>query len=169
MLHRQFNLHAQPMPLPVPCYFEDFVIGERTVSPEITVSEADIITFAKQFDPQPFHTDPVAAVHTALHGLAASGWHTAALTMSLFVANGPKPEGGLIGAGVEQLEWPTPVRPGDTLHIEWEAVEGRELRSKPMNAIVTVQCTTFNQHHQVVQIFRPKLFVPKRPTEAVAP
>ena len=61
------------MPLPVPCYLEDFVIGERAITGSVTVSESDIVTFAKQFDPQPFHTDPVAAVNTALHGLAASG------------------------------------------------------------------------------------------------
>lgn len=152
------------MSRPTPRYFEDFVIGERFVSDSLTVSEADIITFAKQFDPQPFHTDPVAAVHTALHGLAASGWHTAAMTMKLFVASGPKPEGGLIGAGAEQLEWPLPVCPGDTLHVEWETVALRALRSRPMNGMATVQCSTLNQHGEIVQLFRPKLFVPKRPT-----
>lgn len=156
------------MPLPVPCYLEDFVIGERAVTGGVTVSESDIITFAKQFDPQPFHTDPVAAINTALNGLAASGWHTASVTMSMFVAAGPKPAGGLIGAGVEQLEWPLPVRPGDTLHVEWETVAVRESRSKPMNGIVTVQCTTLNQHGQVVQSFRPKLFVPKRAASVVS-
>lgn len=152
------------MSRPTPRYFEDFVIGEQFESENLTVTEADIITFALQFDPQPFHTDPVAAINTALHGLAASGWHTAAMTMKLFVASGPKPVGGLIGAGVEQLEWPIPVRPGDTLHVQWEAIALRELRTKPMNAIATMQCSTFNQHGEIVQSFRPKLFVPKRPT-----
>lgn len=151
------------MPLPVPCYLEDFVVGERTVSTTLAVTEDEIIAFAKKYDPQPFHTDPIAAVDTALRGLAASGWHTAAMTMSLFVASGPKPEGGLIGAGVEQLDWPVPVRPGDTLHIEWEATAVRASQSKPTKGIVTVQCTTFNQHGQIVQSFRPKLFVPRRP------
>ena len=162
------SLRTLGMPLPVPCYLEDFVIGERGVTSSVTMSESDIITFAKQFDPQPFHTDPVAAVNMALHGLAASGWHTASVTMSMFVADGPKPAGGLIGAGVEQLEWPLPVRPGDTLRVEWETLSVRESRSKPMNGIVTVQCTTLNQHGQIVQSFRPKLFVPKRPTTIVS-
>ena len=84
--------------------------------------------------------------------------------MKLFVASGPKPEGGLIGAGAEQLEWPLPVRPGDTLHVEWETVALRALRSRPMNGMATVQCSTLNQHGEIVQLFRPKLFVPKRPT-----
>lgn len=150
------------MALPNPCYLEDFVIGERFVSDSLVVSEAEIIEFAKKFDPQPFHTDPVAAVHTALHGLAASGWHTASMSMSLFVASGPKPAGGLIGAGVEVLEWPTPVRPGDVLHLEAEVVAIRESRTKPAG-IVTVRSQTINQHGQPVQVFQPKLFIPKRP------
>ncbi|MEO7997742.1 MAG: MaoC family dehydratase [Gemmatimonadaceae bacterium] len=151
------------MSLPTPCYLEDFVVGERFISDFLVVSEAEIIAFAKKFDPQPFHTDPVAAVNTALHGLAASGWHTAAMTMSLFVASGPKPAGGLIGAGVEALEWPIPVRPGDTLHLESEVISIRESRTKPAG-IVTVRATTLNQHGNTVQIFQPKLFIPKRPT-----
>ena len=150
------------MSLPTPCYLEDFVLGERFISQSLTVSEAEIIEFAKKYDPQPFHIDPVAAVHTALHGLAASGWHTAAMTMSLFVASGPKPAGGLVGAGVELLEWPTPVRPGDTLHLEAEVIAVRESRTKPAG-IVSIRVQTLNQHGQPVQIFQPKLFIPKRP------
>lgn len=156
------------MARPTPRYFEEFVIGERFVSETVTVTAEEIIKFATQFDPQPFHTDPVAAVDTALHGLCASGWHTAAMTMKMFVASGPKPLGGLIGAGVEQLEWPIPVRPGDVLQVEWEASSMRELRSKPMNGIVTVQCATRNQRGEIVQSFRPKLFVPKRPVTELA-
>lgn len=151
------------MSLPTPCYLEDFVVGERFISDTLIVSETEIIDFAKQFDPQPFHTDPVAAVNTALHGLAASGWHTAALTMRLFVASGPRPAGGLLGAGVESIEWPTPVRPGDTLRLEAEVISIRESRTKPAG-IVTVRSTTLNQHDEPVQIFQPKLFIPKRPT-----
>lgn len=151
------------MPLPTPCYLEDFVVGERFISEPLTVSEAEIIDFAKQFDPQPFHTDPVAAVNTVLHGLAASGWHTAALTMRLFVASGPKPAGGLLGAGVEMIDWPTPVRPGDTLRLEAEVISIRESRTKPAG-IVTVRSKTLNQHGDAVQIFQPKLFIPKRPS-----
>lgn len=150
------------MALPAPCYLEDFVVGERFNSHSLIVAEAEIIEFAKKYDPQPFHTDPIKAVDTVLHGLAASGWHTAAMSMSLFVACGPKPAGGLLGAGVELLEWPTPVRPGDVLHLEAEVIAIRESRSKPAG-IVTVRSQTFNQHGQPVQIFQPKLFIPKRP------
>src|SRR5438552_3575897 len=103
-------------------YLEDFEVGDRFTSATTTVSEADIVAFGKQFDPQPFHTDPVAARTSIFGGLAASGWHTAALTMRMFVDSDFKPVGGLLGAGIELLEWPRPVRAGDVLHVEAEVV-----------------------------------------------
>lgn len=151
------------MPLAPPCYLEDFVIGQKLVTPGVTVSEEDIIAFARQFDPQSFHTDPVAAKATVFRGLAASGWHTAAVTMRLFVDHTFHPDGGLIGAGVEALDWPRPVRPGDTLHLEVEVMAVRASRTKPTQGMVVVQCVTMNQHGEPVQIFRPKLVVQKRP------
>src|SRR5580698_6956060 len=95
-------------------YLEDVVAGTEFVTGEVTITADEIIAFATQFDPQPFHTDPEAAKASFFDGLAASGWHTAALTMRLLVTQGPKIAGGTIGAGGE-LAWPTPTRPGDRL------------------------------------------------------
>lgn len=148
-----------------PLYLDDFSAGQRFTSHSITVSEDDIIAFATQFDPQPFHTDPLAAQHTVLRGLAASGWHTASLTMRMFVDSDFKPAGGLLGAGVEALEWPRPVRPGDTLHVEAEVVSVRASRTRPTQGMVVVRAVTLNQHGEAVQIFQPKMVVPKRPTD----
>jgi acyl dehydratase len=133
----------------------------------VTVSEADIIAFGKQFDPQPFHTDPEAARTSIFNGLAASGWHTAALTMRLFVDSEPHPVGGLLGAGVERLEWPRPVRPGDTLHLEAEVLSVRASRTRPTKGMVVVRAVTLNQHGEPVQIFQPKMMVPKRPVSSL--
>ena len=148
----------------LPRYLEDFTVGQRFVSASITVTEADIIAFAQQFDPQPFHTDPVAAPHTVFRGLVASGWHTAALTMRMFVESNLNPAGGLLGAGVEALEWPRPVRPGDTLHVETEVVSVRESKTRPTQGMIVVRAETINQHGEPVQIFQPKMVVPKRPS-----
>ncbi len=146
-----------------PRYLEDFTVGQRFVSASITVSEADIIAFATQFDPQPFHIDPVAAPHTVFRGLAASGWHTAALTMRMFVDSDLNPVGGLLGAGVEALDWPRPVRPGDTLHVEAEVVSVRESKTRPAQGMIVVRAETINQRGEPVQIFQPKMVVPRRP------
>ena len=151
---------------PITHFLEDFAVGQRFTSAEITLSAADIIAFATQFDPQPFHTSVEDARDTIFQGLAASGWHTAAVTMRLFVDSDLKPAGGLLGAGVEALDWPRPVRPGDTLHVETEVVSVRESKSKPTQGIVVVQAITKNQRGEAVQVFRPKLVVPKRPTGA---
>lgn len=149
-------------------YLDDYAVGDRHVSHEMVVSEADIVAFARQFDPQPFHTDPVAAETSIFGGLAASGWHTAAITMRLFVDSFPHPVGGLLGAGVERLEWPRPVRPGDSLHVEVEVLSVRVSRSKPGIGIVQVRGETKNQHGQTVQPFEPKMIVPTRPASAPA-
>ncbi|MEP6779843.1 MAG: MaoC family dehydratase [Gemmatimonadaceae bacterium] len=147
-------------------YLDDIVVGMTFKSHTVTVSESDIIAFAKQFDPQPFHTDPVAAVHSVFHGLCASGWHTAALTMRLFVDSEFQIAGGLLGAGIEVLEWPKPVRPGDTLHVQIEVLSVRESKTKPGQGMVTVRTVTLNQHGEAVQNLQPKMVVRKRPAEA---
>lgn len=149
-----------------PRYLEDFVVGQRFVSASVTVTEADIIAFGKQFDPQPFHTDPVAAQHTVFRGLAASGWHTAALTMRMFVESDLHPAGGLIGAGVEALDWPRPVRAGDTLHLEAEVVSVRQSKTRPAQGMIVVRAVTLNQHGEPVQVIQPKMVVPRRPPTA---
>ena len=142
-------------------YFEDFAVGQKFASPTLCVDADAITAFAAQFDPQPFHLDDEAARHTIFEGLAASGWHTAALTMRLCVASDFRPAGGILGIGGE-LTWLKPVRPGDALRVEIEIVETRVSRSRPGQGIVKIRLTTLNQHDEPVQIFTPTLFVDRR-------
>jgi acyl dehydratase len=144
-------------------YLEDLAVGMRFVSAEHALDSAQIKAFAGQFDPQPFHLDEESARATLFEGLAASGWHTAALTMKLLVTSEFKIAGGLIGAGVE-LSWPTPTRPGDVLHVEGEVVDIAPSRSRPDRGIVTIACVTRNQHGDALQIMRSKLLVRRRGT-----
>src|SRR5262249_8375974 len=125
------------------------------------IDEAQIVEFASQFDPQPFHLDREAAKHTFFKQLAASGWHTAAISMRLMVQGGLPVAGGVIGAGVE-ITWPTPTLPGDGLHVECEVIDIKPSRSKPDRGIVTVRCETFNQTNEVVQVLITKLVVPRK-------
>jgi acyl dehydratase len=143
-------------------YLEDFAVGQiYTVGP-IRVSADAIKAYARQFDPQPFHTDEELARSTFFQGLAASGWHTASLTMSLVVQALPI-AGGVIGGGVEELRWPKPLRPGDELRLESEIVVVRPSRSKPGQGLVRVRTTTLNQAEEVVQTMVANLIVPRRP------
>lgn len=130
---------------------------------ETTVDAASIIAFARQYDPQPFHLDDAAAKKTMFGGLAASGWHTAAMTMQLIVNDGPPLVGGVIGAGTDEIRWPKPVRPGDRLRIESEVLEVRPSRSNPKIGIAKVRTTTLNQNSEPVQIFVANLIVPRKP------
>jgi acyl dehydratase len=126
------------------------------------MDETEIIAFAKAFDPQPFHLDGKAAANSLFGGLAASGWHTAAVTMRLNVESGLPIAGGIIGAQVE-LKWPQPVRPGDVLHVENEILDVVPSKSRPERGAVTVRSNTVNQHGQTVQTFTAKLIVSRRP------
>lgn len=130
------------MPAPTALYLEDFVVGARFQSGRHALDAQQTIAFARTFDPQPFHVDPVAAEHSFFHGLAASGWHTAAITMRLLVDSAPI-AGGRIGAGVE-LRWPTPTRPDDVLHVESVVTAIKPSRSKPDRGIVTMESSTLN-------------------------
>ena len=142
-------------------YFEDLAVGHKFASPSLPI-EADAITaFAAAFDPQPFHLNDEAARHTMFAGLAASGWHTASLSMRLCLASDFHPAGGILGIGGE-LSWLKPVRPGDALHVEIEVMETRLSRSRPGQGIVKVRVTTLNQHGEAVQTFTPTLFVDRR-------
>jgi acyl dehydratase len=144
-----------------PLYLDDLRVGQRFVSGTYTLGEAEIIEFARRFDPQPFHLDPILADKTMLGGLAASGWHTAAITMRLLVDGGPPIAGGIIGAGGE-IAWPRPTRPGDILQVQAEVVDIRPSRSRPDRGIVTLNAETRNQRGEVVQTFAAKLFVRRR-------
>ena len=144
-------------------YLEDFAVGQIFRSGPLPIDEERIKTFAAEFDPQPFHLDEHAARDTIFGGLAASGWHTAAITMRLLVESDLKPAGGIVGAGFDEFRWPRPVRPGDTLRIEAEVLEMQPSRSRPGQGVIKVRTTTLNQHDEAVQVTIGNLVVPRRP------
>ncbi len=143
-------------------YFDDFRVGQRFCTGSHIIDEAQIKLFATQFDPQPFHLDDGAAKGTLFGGLAASGWHTAAITMRLLVEGGAPVAGGVIGAGGE-IAWPKPTRPGDILRVESEVLEVVPSRSRPERGMVTLRSETRNQHGDTVQVLTARLVVPRRP------
>jgi acyl dehydratase len=147
-------------------FYEDFAVGQKFHSGTATITAEGIKSFAKQFDPQPFHLDEEAAKQSLFRGLAASGWHTAAVTMRLLVESDLHPAGGTIGAGGSDLKWPRPVRPGDVLRVEGEVLEMRPSASRPELGIVKVRLTTYNQAGEPVQISTPVLMVQRRPGTA---
>jgi len=142
-------------------YFEDLKAGDRFKSGTYKVTEEQIVSFAREFDPQPFHLDPAVARQPMFKGLIASGWHTAAITMRLFVQILNFAEGA-IGLGVDELRWPNAVRPGDVLQVETEIVDLRESRSKPSHGIVRIRNVTTNQRGEVVQTMFASALVLRR-------
>ena len=143
-------------------YLEDFSVGQKFGSSTLRVEEQGIKRFAAEFDPQPFHLDDAAARASLFRGLAASGWHTAAMTMRLLVESDVRPAGGIVGAGFDEFRWPQPVRPGDELHIEAEVLEVRPSKSRADIGLVKVRTTTYNQENQPVQVLVSNLVVPRR-------
>ncbi len=117
-------------------YFDDYALGSTYECGSVSIDQASIVAFAKEFDPQPFHVDPMAAAAGPYGGLIASGWHTAALVMRLLVENYLAAESSLGSAGLDELRWPHPVRPGDTLRVRATVVESRRSLSKPDRGIV---------------------------------
>lgn len=144
-------------------YLEDFAVGQKFGSDRIKVEAARIKSFAAEFDPQPFHLDEGTARDTFFRGLAASGWHTAAMTMRLLVGSELKPAGGIIGAGLDEFRWPLPVRPGDELHLESEVLEVRPSKSRPDQGLIKVRTTTLNQDGLAVQVIVANLVVRRSP------
>ena len=142
-------------------YLEDLHVGQQFTSGSYLMEKDRIKEFAAEFDPQPFHLDESAAGESIFRGLAASGWHTAAVTMRLLVSDGLPLANGIIGLGGE-IAWPRPTRPGDTLRVESEIVDISPSRSKPNQAIVTVRSTTFNQNREPVYVFTVKVLVFRR-------
>jgi len=142
-------------------YFDDLKVGDRFASGTHAVSAGDIKRFASEFDPQPFHLDDEAARPTIFGGLAASGWHTAAITMRLLVTSGPKLANGIVGAGGE-IEWKTPTRAGDVLRVDTEVQELIPSRSRPDRGIVVMKAHTVNQRGDVVQSSTMKLMLTRR-------
>jgi acyl dehydratase len=143
-------------------YLEDFIAGQTFGSGRLRIDEEQIRRFASEFDPQPFHVDDKAARDTIFRGLAASGWHTAALTMRLLVEGELKPAGGIVGAAIDELRWPRAVRPGDELRVESEVLEVRPSKSRPAQGMIKVRTTTLNESGEAVQIFVGNLVVPRK-------
>lgn len=144
-----------------PIYLEDLIEGCEYRSAEHQLDAQQIVEFARQFDPQPFHLDDAAAKDTFFKGLAASGWHTAALTMKLIQSSVPIAN-GIIGAGGE-IGWPRPTRPGDVLRVVSKVVEIKPSRSKPNQGMVTLECLTLNQQDEICQRLVTKLIVMRKP------
>ena len=143
-------------------YLDDLRVGQRFTSGTYALDEGQVIAFASEFDPQPFHLDAAAAGDMFFGGLVASGWHTAAITMRLMVLGGVPIARGLIGLGAE-LSWPRPTRPGDVLRVESEVVEVSPSRSRPDRGVVKVRVETRNQRDEVVQVLEARMMVPRRP------
>jgi acyl dehydratase len=144
-------------------YLEDLHVGDRFGSGTFEVTEKDIVDFAQDFDPQPFHLDLDTAKRSVFQGLVASGWHTAAISMRLFVTGDLKLAGGSVGLSVDELQWPRPVRPGDTLRLQTEIVDVRPSQSKPDRGILRIRNVTTNQSGEVVQSFFASVLVRRRP------
>lgn len=144
-------------------YLEDFETGQTFRSGRIRIDADRIKRIAAELDPRPFHLDERAASESMFGSLAASGWHTAALTMRLLVEGDFNPPGGIVGAGSDEFRWPRPVRPGDELCVESEVLEVRASKSRPDQGVIKVRTTTPNQNNEAVQVFVGNLIVLRRP------
>jgi acyl dehydratase len=144
-------------------YFDDLKVGDRFKSEPLSVTEKEVIEFAHKFDPQMFHLSQRRAERSIFKGLIASGWHTAAMSMKLYITGEFHPAGGSIGLSVDELRWPHPVRPGDTLRLETEILDARPSRSKPDRGIIRIRNVTTNQRGEIVQSFLAYVMVRRRP------
>lgn len=132
-------------------FFEDVVVGSKRRFGQYEVTREDVLQFATKFDPQPFHLDDEAAAGSMFGNLAASGWHTCAMTMRMMVDSlKDQPRASLGGAGIDELRWVKPVYPGDVLRCETEILDKRRSRSKPHMGIMRQRTSTFNQHDELV-------------------
>jgi len=153
-----------------PQYFEDIVIGTKSVAGSYTFTEADIVRFARKYDPQPFHIDAEAAKSGPFGGLVASGWHTVSVWMKLTIANRSLDgnTGGTVRAGVspgfEDLRWLKPVRPGTTLFYSAEVIEKIELKSRPEWGLIKSRNEARDANGDLYMSFIGKGFVARRPT-----
>jgi acyl dehydratase len=143
-------------------WLEDLHEGQRFVGAGREITTAAIKAFAADYDPQPFHLDEAAAGASFFGGLAASGWHTASLTMRMIVEAIPRC-GGVIGAGGE-IRWPRPTRPGDVLHVECTIERITPSRSRPDRGMAVLRCETLNQRGELAQVLVANLIVFRRPT-----
>ena len=146
-------------------YFEDLKIGDKFTTADYEMTAEEIMAFARQYDPQPFHTDPMAAQSTLFGQLVASGWHTAAVSMRLMVQGEMELDGGVIGQGMEGLRWPRPVRPGDRLRVVTEVAELRPTPAQPDRGQIKLRCRTYNQTGKIVQDMTATLLIARRPVQ----
>jgi acyl dehydratase len=144
-------------------YLEDLQVGQRFVTGSHVISENEIRAFAAQFDPQPFHLDDAAAKRSIFGGLAASGWHTAAITMRLLVESGPRLAGGIIGSH-GYITWLQPTRPGDVLTAESEVLDVTPCLAKPGRGLVTLRSKTRNQRGEIMSF---KLLAKRRSASGI--
>jgi acyl dehydratase len=142
--------------------WEDLQPGQKYGTAEYTMTADEIIAFARQFDPQPFHTDPEAAKASFFGEHVASGWHTASVSMRLMVQGEMQVEGGVIGHVMEELRFPRPVRPGDRLRVVQEVVAKDEMPGRPTHGRLTLRCRTFNQDGKLVQDMTSHLVIQRR-------
>ncbi len=149
--------------MPESYYFEDFTIGQQFKSGEQIVDREHAITFAKEYDPQPHHTDEIAAKESIFGALVISGWQTAAISMRLKLQTPlAKVAHGLVGIGIESVRWPKPVLPNDTLHVLITVLEKRISNSRPTHGILKYKVETFNQHNVQVMEMITAVFMPLR-------
>ncbi len=143
-------------------YFEDVAAGDKFHTGEHEMTAEEIVAFGRQYDPQAFHTDPVAAERTLFGRLVASGWHTAAVTMRLMVRSDMQLDGGVIGQSVDVIRWPRPVLPGDRLRVTMEVVDKRESPHRSDRGIIKLRSRTLNQHGKIVQDMTASLLIARR-------
>src|SRR6202166_2601519 len=143
-------------------YLEDFAVGQTFGSGRLRIDKERVLAFAAEFDPQPFHLDEAAARRSIFGGLAASGWHTAAVTMRLMIETELKPAGGFVGAGLDECRWPRPVRPGDEVRGECEVIEVRPSKSRPEQGLIKLRTTTLHQDDEPVLVHVVNLVVLRR-------
>lgn len=143
-------------------YFEDLKVGEKFNTAEHTMTAEEIVAFARQYDPQVFHTDAEGAKGSLFGQLVASGWHTAAVSMSLMVRGEMPLNGGVIGHTVDNLRWPRPVRPGDRLRVVMEVIELGAEPSRTGRGRLKLHCRTLNQEGKAVQEMTANLLVARR-------
>ncbi|MFM0148798.1 MaoC family dehydratase [Paraburkholderia sp. RL18-085-BIA-A] len=143
-------------------YLEDFAVGQAFGSGRLRIDGERALSFAAEFDPQPFHLDEAEARRSIFGGLAASGWHTAAVTMRLLIETELKPAGGFVGAGLDECRWPRPVRHGDELRVEREVIEVRPSKSRPEQGMIKLRTTTLNQDDEAVLVYVVNMVVLRR-------
>jgi acyl dehydratase len=146
-----------------PRYFEDYLPGAVFTAGAMPVTAAEILEFARKYDPQPMHTDPDAAAKGRFGGLIASGWHTGAMMMRLFADNFLSPESSIASPGLDELRWLQPVRPGDVLSLRVTILEARRSKSRPEQGIVHSLVEVLNQRGEAVMSLKPVSLIRVRP------